>query len=96
MLLAGRLVVELDAAGAARLGRARPICSEAGQPDYRERNMAKKKATKKAKRPKSKLPEEKARVLKERIKQSGKATRAKGHLSASTRRAQAKRDAANS
>ena len=58
--------------------------------------MAKKKATKKAKRPTSKLPEEKARVLKARVKQSGKSTRAKGHLSASTRRTQAKRDATNS
>ncbi len=40
--------------------------------------------------------EEKAHILAERIKRSGKTTRAKGHVSASTRRNQAKRDEHNS
>lgn len=37
-----------------------------------------------------------ARVIKTRITASGKTTRAKGHLSASTRRSQARRDMKNS
>lgn len=50
------------------------------------------KAKSKARTVKTSTVETKARVLKERIKKSGKSTRTKGHLSASTRRSQAKRD----
>lgn len=55
--------------------------------------MAKK--SNKAQGPKGTTASDTARVLQERIKQSGKTTRAKGHLSASTRRSQSKRDNRN-
>ena len=57
--------------------------------------MAKKKAKKtsaKVTAAKSLKAEGQARVVASRVKLSGKTTRAKGHLSASTRRSQAKRD----
>lgn len=50
---------------------------------------------KKTPTPKGKSPADQARVLQERIKQSGKTSRAKGHVSAATRRNQTKRDARN-
>ena len=55
--------------------------------------MAKKKATKRATTSKkSNSVEDQARVVANRVKLSGKTTRAKGHLSATTRRNQSKRD----
>lgn len=57
--------------------------------------MAKKK-TKKPKFLTGTALEAQARLIKSRITASGKTTRAKGHLSASTRRSQARRDMKNS
>jgi hypothetical protein len=54
--------------------------------------MAKKKPAEKPSTSKGTSSADKARVLKSRIKASGKTSRGKGHLSASTRRSQAKRD----
>lgn len=53
--------------------------------------MAKKKPAQR--KPAAKDLEGKARTVQSRLKASGKTTRAKGHLSATTRRNQAKRDA---
>jgi hypothetical protein len=57
--------------------------------------MAKKKPAKKPKATKGTGAEDRGRALKSRIDASGKNTRVKGHLSASTRRSQAKRDSKN-
>lgn len=57
--------------------------------------MAKKKSVPKPIVSKGAGVEKKARALKSRIDASGKSTRAKGHLSASTRRSQSKRDSKN-
>lgn len=54
--------------------------------------MAKKKPAKKLAPSEGTGAEAKARALRSRLEASGKTTRAKGHLSASTRRSQAKRD----
>jgi len=54
--------------------------------------MAKKKSVKKANAITDVGPDVKARVLKSRVEASGKTARGKGHLSAATRRSQAKRD----
>ncbi len=54
--------------------------------------MAKKKSAKRATVRKSNPVEDQARVVASRVKLSGKTTRAKGHLSATTRRNQSKRD----
>jgi hypothetical protein len=55
--------------------------------------MAKKKTTAgAAKKPTAAAATEKARVLGARLAASGKTTRVKGHVSARTRRSQAKRD----
>lgn len=55
----------------------------------KKKTAVKKKVTKKAK------AEGKARVTESRVKLSGQTTRVKGHVSARTRRNQAKRDAKN-
>lgn len=57
--------------------------------------MAKKKPAKKTNVSQGTGAENQARVLKSRIEASGQNSRAKGHLSASTRRSQAKRDSKN-
>ncbi len=57
--------------------------------------MAKKKPAKKPSENSSAGAKDKARVLKSRIDASGKTTRVKGHVSARTKRSQAKRDQKN-
>jgi hypothetical protein len=54
--------------------------------------MAKKKATKKSTISAGTGPEGNARVAQSRLKASGKTSRIQGHVSARTRRSQAKRD----